>query len=97
MLRNVPYISGYDIVTHVHKDFGVLVSPGTCYSTLYSMERKGLVKGYWKGGRRIYSISSKGREYIQSALVNRGFIINLVASLLDRDATSISVSESEFG
>jgi DNA-binding PadR family transcriptional regulator len=36
-------LSGYDIIGLVHKRFNILVSSGTVYSLLYSMERNGLI------------------------------------------------------
>lgn len=39
-------LSGYDVIMFVHKKFGILLSSGTVYSVLYSMERNGLVRGH---------------------------------------------------
>jgi len=37
-LRNSP-LSGYDVLSLIHKKFNLLVSSGTVYSLLYSLER----------------------------------------------------------
>jgi DNA-binding PadR family transcriptional regulator len=39
-LQNGP-ISGYDVISFIHNKFGFLVSSGTVYSLLYSLERNG--------------------------------------------------------
>jgi DNA-binding PadR family transcriptional regulator len=44
--------SGYDIIQHVHNKFGILVSPGTVYAQLYSMQRKNLIKASFEGTKK---------------------------------------------
>jgi len=55
-------LSGYDIINFVHKKFGILVSSGTVYSLLYSMERNGLIKGVWNQRKRVYTLTEKGEQ-----------------------------------
>lgn len=38
-LRNGP-LSGYDVIEYIHNKFRILVSSGTVYSILYSLERR---------------------------------------------------------
>jgi hypothetical protein len=33
-------LSGYDVIAIIHKKFDLLMSPGTTYALLYSLERK---------------------------------------------------------
>lgn len=40
-------ISGYDVISFIHNKFHLLVSSGTVYSLLYSLERNGLIEGTW--------------------------------------------------
>ena len=40
-------MSGYDVIAFIHSKFNLLVSSGTVYSLLYSLERDGLTKGEW--------------------------------------------------
>ena len=56
-LRNGP-MSGYDVIAFVHNKFGILVSSGTIYSLLYSLEREDMIKSRVKGTRRHYYPSS---------------------------------------
>jgi len=59
-------ISGYDLITLIHRRFGVTVSSGTVYSALYSLERVGLVKGTLDSRKRIYTLTDKGKEALQT-------------------------------
>jgi len=54
--------TGYAVRDHIYRKFNILLSPGTVYSALYSMEREGLVKGEWKGRKRVYHITPEGQE-----------------------------------
>jgi len=67
-LDSIDYVSGYVLVKHVLQKYKILLSPGTVYSTLYYMERKGLIKGEWKGRKRIYHATSEGRQIIQTVM-----------------------------
>jgi len=55
-------LSGYDIIGLIHKKFGILISSGTVYSLLYSMERNGLIKGVWNQRKRVYMLTEKGEQ-----------------------------------
>ena len=59
-------ITGYDMLTYFHKKFDLLVSPGTVYSMLYSMERNGLIEARSEDRRRIYSLTPKGEATIKA-------------------------------
>jgi DNA-binding PadR family transcriptional regulator len=51
---------GYDILSLMHRKFGVLLSAGSIYSVLYSLERKGLVKARINQRARCYTLTEKG-------------------------------------
>ncbi|MDG6222170.1 MAG: PadR family transcriptional regulator [Candidatus Bathyarchaeota archaeon] len=55
-------MSGYDIISYIHNKFGILLSSGTVYSHLYSLERKNLIMGDYDERKRIYKISSFGKK-----------------------------------
>jgi DNA-binding PadR family transcriptional regulator len=63
-IENSP-LSGYDVIAHIHKRFGILVSSGTVYSLLYSLEREGLIKGVWNQRKRVYELTEKGEQNIK--------------------------------
>lgn len=58
--------SGYDLLTYFHRKFDLLVSPGTVYSVLYSMERNGLIKARGVDRKRIYTLTPKGEATIKT-------------------------------
>jgi len=61
-------LSGYDFMTWVQGKYGVLLSSGTVYSKLYSLERKGLVKGEYGEHKRVYTLTKKGKEHLKALL-----------------------------
>lgn len=67
-LRNANLIGGYDIMDFIQRKFGFLVSSGTVYSVLYSMERKGLIKCAGTQTKRVYGLTEKGAEMINALL-----------------------------
>jgi DNA-binding PadR family transcriptional regulator len=50
-------MSGYDVMTYLQKRFGVSLSSGTVYGTLYAMERENLIEGFLIGNKRVYRIT----------------------------------------
>ncbi len=75
-------MSGYDIIGFIHNKFRMLVSSGTVYSLLYSMEREGLIKGRWNQRKRVYMLTEKGEETIKAVLNAKNEIQSLVKRLL---------------
>jgi DNA-binding PadR family transcriptional regulator len=53
-------LSGYDFISYIHNKFNLLVSSGTVYSLLYSLERNGLIEGVWEERKRVYKLTQKG-------------------------------------
>jgi DNA-binding PadR family transcriptional regulator len=66
-LRNGSF-SGYDCISYIHNKFNLLVSSGTVYSLLYSLERNGLIEGVWEERKRVYKLTSKGEKTINTLL-----------------------------
>ncbi len=82
-LRNSTPLSGYDLIEFTHKKFGILIGPGTIYAVLYSMERKGLIKGESTQGKRIYTLTSQGRDTIGVILKLKEEIQGFMRTILD--------------
>jgi DNA-binding PadR family transcriptional regulator len=57
---------GYKIIAAIHKEFGVLLSPGSLYPLLHVLEEKRMVKSQFEGGKIIYSATSAGRKIFQN-------------------------------
>ena len=82
-LREIP-LSGYDVISYINAKFNFLVSSGTVYSLLYSLERNNLVEGVWKERKRTYRLTEKGERTI-SAICNsqeqiKTFFFNILKS-----------------
>ena len=80
-LQNGP-ISGYDVISYIHNKFGFLASSGTVYSLLYSLERNGLVEGIWIERKRIYRLTEKGAQTIQTILTSQDKIKGFMTTVL---------------
>ena len=75
-------LSGYDIIGIVHSRFDVLVSSGTIYALLYSLERDGMIKGVQDQRKRVYELTEKGKKAIQVLVQANGEIQNCLKSML---------------
>ena len=75
-------MSGYDVISYIHNKFRILVSSGTVYSLLYSLERDGLIEGRWNERKRVYALTEKGKRTIETILnANekiKSFLLNLL-------------------
>jgi DNA-binding PadR family transcriptional regulator len=80
-LRNGP-LSGYDVISFIHNKFHLLVSSGTVYSLLYSLERNGLIEGAWNERKRVYKLTDKGAKTIETILCANDKIKNFITGLL---------------
>ena len=74
--------SGYDILTYFHVKFDLLVSAGTVYSVLYSMERNGLIKARSIDRKRIYTLTPKGEATIKAIRESSGVLESFLTRLL---------------
>ena len=75
-------ISGYDIISFIHSKFGFLVSSGTVYSLLYSLERNGLVEGAWIERKRVYKLTQKGTQTIEAVINSQDKIKTFMTTML---------------
>jgi DNA-binding PadR family transcriptional regulator len=85
-LRNRP-MSGYDVISFIHNKFRLLVSSGTVYSLLYSLERNGLVKGTWNERKRVYKPTEKGVKTIETILTANDKIKSFITNILKVQGT----------
>ena len=75
-------MSGYDVIAYIHNKHRLLVSSGTVYSLLYSLERDGLIAGAWNQRKRVYKLTDKGEETIKAIMSANDRIQLLMSSLL---------------
>ena len=81
-------LSGYDVMGLIHKKFGVLMSSGTVYSLLYSLEREGLIKGVWNHRKRVYELSEMGEQSIEVIMKANGEVQNFLRNISLLNANS---------
>ncbi|MGF3536457.1 MAG: PadR family transcriptional regulator [Candidatus Bathyarchaeia archaeon] len=74
-------MGGYDLIKYVHKRYGFLVSPGTAYSCLYTMERKGLLQGRQEGNKKVFSLTERGLNTFSSVSRLNGSLMRLWAEI----------------
>jgi len=82
-LKGTP-LSGYDVMTLIYRRFRILLGSGSVYSLLYSMERKGLIRGDWNERRRLYTLTQKGEKAIKATMNSYNRIESFVADLLPK-------------
>jgi DNA-binding PadR family transcriptional regulator len=69
LLKENQRTSGYDLIKYFHHKFHMLVSSGTVYSMLYSLERQGLIEGKSDGRRRVYKVTEHGEEFFNEICI----------------------------
>ena len=77
-------MSGYDVISFIHNKFNLLVSSGTVYSMLYSLERNGLIEGKWDERKRVYKLTDKGQKMIETLLSANDKLKNFITTFLLR-------------
>jgi len=80
-LRKGSPMGGYDIIMFIHKKFGLLMSSGTVYNVLYTLERKKLIKSIQSSKKRVYKPTDKGIETINIILNAKEKIQNFMTKL----------------
>jgi DNA-binding PadR family transcriptional regulator len=74
-------LGGYDFVKLVSEEFDVMLSAGSVYSVLYSMEREGLIQGASKRKKRVYSLTDKGEATVKAVSEEKTKVLYLFGSL----------------
>ncbi|MEA2090463.1 MAG: PadR family transcriptional regulator [Thermoproteota archaeon] len=82
-LGNCSFIGGYDLIKLIHQKYGVLISPGSVYSNLYSLEREGLINGHQTEKGRVYKITDKGKHKINTVIKHEMTIQRFFGSILE--------------
>jgi DNA-binding PadR family transcriptional regulator len=75
-------ITGYSVMTYVNENFDIMLSPGTVYSTIYSLERQNCLVGNHVGEKRCYSITETGQQRIETYVSLKNEIIDLIKNLV---------------
>jgi DNA-binding PadR family transcriptional regulator len=80
-LKESPLISGYEMIGYFHKKFDILLSPGTVYQTLSSLEREDLIKANVDHGKREYAITIKGERFLNQIYSQKSHIEAVFSSI----------------
>ncbi|MCW3999088.1 MAG: PadR family transcriptional regulator [Candidatus Bathyarchaeota archaeon] len=73
--------SGYDATQYLHRSLNVLMSPGTVYANLYSMERHGLVESFRGPNKTLFKATAKGiftKDLLTSPMEIAGFFSRIM-------------------
>jgi DNA-binding PadR family transcriptional regulator len=63
-LKKQGNLSGYEVTTFVNDKFNKMLSPGTVYATVYTLERKGLIEGIMDGRKTVYKLTIDGEQVL---------------------------------
>jgi PadR family transcriptional regulator PadR len=89
--------SGYDLISYVQERFGFLVSSGTVYSLLYSLERNGLVVGKWVERRRAYVLTEKGAAQLVAVCASKAQLVVLLGEVFQTNSSAESTDVEMLG
>lgn len=83
-LENNKALTGYDIIKYNLAKFKIRLSSKTVYRLLYSLEHYGLILGRIDAsGRRIYTLTPEGDEYIKTVRSFKNEIRLFVANIFE--------------
>ena len=69
LLEDRPWgLSGYDFIGLIYNFFDIMVSPGTLYPVLFSLQKQGLVHVEFRGKKRVYYPALKGKKNVESLI-----------------------------
>jgi DNA-binding PadR family transcriptional regulator len=69
-------LSGYGIITLVHREYGVLLGAGMVYNLLRSLKKRHIIKAQRIKRARCYVLDKKGGEILEIIISNRNRIRN---------------------
>ena len=79
---------GYKIIAAVHKEFGVLLSPGSLYPLLHMLEENKMISSKPQGGKIIYSATSVGRRAFQNTFTEYKAAVKQLDIFMNANATT---------
>lgn len=74
-------LGGYDFIKLVGEEFDIMLSAGSIYSVLYSMERGGLIQGTSNRRKRVYVLTDKGEATVKAVSEEKTKVLYLFGSL----------------
>lgn len=77
-------ISGQEIMDRIKTHFNVMIGPGTMYPILFSLKKRNLVYTEMDKKRKLYLLTNKGRETINTLKKDHSNIQKAVYSFLKK-------------
>jgi len=74
-------LGGYDFIKLVTEEFDVMLSAGSIYAALYSMERNGLIQASSNRRKRVYVLTDKGEATVKTISEEKTKVLYLFGSL----------------
>ena len=74
-------LGGYDFIKLVTEEFDVMLSAGSIYAALYSMERNGLIQASSNRRKRVYVLTDKGEATVKAVSEEKTKVLYLFGSL----------------
>lgn len=62
--------TAYDVIKTIHEELGVIMSPATTYTAVYSLEREGYIERTETDRATKYRVTGKGLILLQNAIAN---------------------------
>ncbi len=69
-LKEHKELSGYDMAMLQKQKFGISLSPGSVYSTLYAVERRGLIAPHVNTKKTTYVLTEVGEKALENLFQN---------------------------
>ncbi len=82
LILNKP-MCGHDIMKVLHRNFNVLISPGSLYPLLKDLEKKGLLKCEYKIKNKIYQVNEK--EAVKNMLAKQVQANHFISKFIEKN------------
>ena len=73
---------GYQIIAAVHKEFGILLSPGSLYPLLHALDSNRLVESRAYKGKTVYQVTLEGKEKFERKMAAYKFSVQTITNFL---------------
>lgn len=86
-LQNSLPMSCDEIIRLIQRKFGVMISPGTLYAHLYSLEQNRLLTGYFSRkkyarAQKLYKITEEGKQSIRRIIKHQNVLQETIVEIL---------------
>jgi len=81
MLNGEP-MYGYNVIAAIHKEFGILLSPGSLYPALHFLEENRLIEATFDKGKIIYHVTPKGKMKFENAFLAYRACMEMMANFV---------------